>query len=246
MTGCQRIPAIDYDGGDGGLGTDEPDSSPGGSLEPVYNCDPVDQNDCGDDQKCTPLDKYGKQNYYDCVDDDGLYNTFESCEPAKNTGQDRCRAGTVCLADYTEQGICVNLCLDDKDCNQGLCIKDPKMGVDYCADECLPFAPAGCLSLLECRRETDRTVCQFATEEDDGITGDECGSRMGDRGCRDGFACLAGSVVTGCQSIRCCARFCDLNSEEPQCSDPDSCNPAFDDPAPPSESVGACYVPTQG
>lgn len=243
MSGCQRIPAPDYDDGADGLGTDDENPAPDGNQDPVYNCDPVDQNECGEGQKCTPLDKYGKQNYYDCIDDDGDIDTFDPCLPDKESGQDGCRAGSVCLADYSEQGICVNLCLKDADCEAGLCIRDPKMDVFYCADECIPFSPSGCPGILECRRDRDRTACQFATEIDEGITGDECGSGLGDRGCRGGFACLAGAVVTGCQSLRCCAPFCDLNSQEQQCSDPDTCNSAFEDPAPMAENVGACYVP---
>lgn len=234
---------MDYSDGGDGLGTDEPDPEPGGPTEPVYNCDPVDQNECAQGQKCTPLDRYGKQNYYDCVDDDGEIDTFESCVPDKESGRDGCRAGSVCLADYTERGICVNLCLADEDCDAGLCLRDPAMDVLYCADECIPFNPAGCPGILECRRSTDRTACQFTIEMDDGIAGDECASRIGDRGCRDGFACLAGAVVTECGSIRCCAQFCDLNGPGTECVDPDTCNPAFDDPAPTSENVGACYVP---
>jgi hypothetical protein len=241
--GCQRIPTADYGDGGDGLGTDEPDQPPGGSNQPVYNCDPVDQNDCDPGQKCTPLDKYGKQNYYECVEDDGEIDIFEGCTPDKDTGQDGCRARGVCLADYTEAGgICVELCKEDKDCTAGLCINDPEMDVPYCADECLPFG-GGCPGILQCRRDRHHTVCQFATDVDTGTSGDECGDGIGDRGCRERFACLAGAVVTGCQSLRCCAEFCDLNSEEPECSDPDSCNPAFDNPAPTAENVGACYVP---
>jgi hypothetical protein len=243
VAGCQKLPTIEYDDGAGGLGSDEPDEPPGGSDQPVYNCDPVDQNDCGPGQKCTPLDKYGKQNYYECVEDDGEIDTFGACIPDKGSGEDGCRPGTVCLADYTESGLCVHLCLKDGHCPAGLCIRDPKMDVSYCADECIPFTPAGCPGILECRRANDRTACQFATDVDEGITGDECGARIGDRGCREGFACLAGGVVTGCQSLRCCAPICDLNGLSTECTDPDTCNPAFDDPAPMAENVGACYVP---
>jgi hypothetical protein len=148
----------------------------------------------------------------------------------------------VCLADFSDSALCVPLCLRDSDCDAGLCVPDPRQQVPYCANECVPFV-AECPSILECRRLSDRTACQFAAEDDVGGSREGCSHRVGDRGCREGFACIDGALVTGCEEARCCTPFCSLGGEGLECTSPDSCNPAFDNPAPSAESVGACYVP---
>ncbi len=258
--GCQMIPteeitttgasATDTDTGTG-TGTEGETSSASngeptqGQAEPDYRCDPADTESCAENEKCTALLQGNLQNLYDCVNDDGDRGPYEACTPAATSGQDKCPPSTLCAADTFEgtTGICALLCVSDNDCGGGLCLENPFNRVPLCADKCDPFA-ADCPPGLECRQTTDSFACLFPTEVDTGQETAQC-LPEGDRGCSQGYVCEAGGLIPDCQSPSgsCCTAVCDTEGPE-TCPVPATCNPAFTDPAPGYEWVGACYIPS--
>jgi hypothetical protein len=234
--GCQVVPVDFLDSGEtGGSGT-EP------TPDPVYNCDPGDENSCGADQKCTALDNAGTQNLYDCVDDDGTLAPFGGCTVAPMTGQDGCPRGHGCmpLEDGGAAGFCLPLCRDDADCTNATCIPTPHVDVPVCADHCNPLVGA-CPVVTRCLPDLDRYLCRFP-DGDDGAAGDSCDGTY-NRGCDEGLACQQGLVVNDCSVSDCCTPLCDLDAPTDPCTLPSECVSLFADPAPDLENVGVCITP---
>jgi len=251
---CQQLPtedptttadaATDTDGSD----SEDPSAGSGPTQDqslPDYRCDPADLSTCGADEKCTALLQGSQQNLYDCVPKDSLYGLYDACSPAPENGQDACSPGTICAPDSSERstGLCVPLCVNDSDCADGRCIENVFNDVPICADSCDPQVPL-CPTGLECRQTDDSFACQFPTEVDIGQETAQC-LVEGDRGCSQGYVCEAGELIPNCASPTgfCCTPICDTNNVD-TCESPATCNPAFINPAPGYEWVGACFVPS--
>ncbi len=253
--GCQRLDVESSDEGptpgdttgstsgesEGSSASDESDEGTdpetGGSV--TFDCDPIAQTGCNPDEKCTVVLQAGDVNYT-CVADDISLEPLGDCESALETGTDGCPAGYACLDDENDQGLCVPLCLDSGDCDNAVCLPELEHGIPYCAAECSPFE-GGCAAPLQCRRLNDQFACSFARPDDVGGQGEPCTTQE-DAGCGEGFVCLPGGLVPSCSSDNCCSTVCDVLNGE--CESPSTCVPLFDSPAPGSESIGACFVPS--
>jgi hypothetical protein len=229
----------DDDDDDDDSNDDDAESEAGESGGPVFECDPVEQTGCNGDDKCTVVLQAGSYGYT-CVADTVAHASLESCDPDLAGGLDGCPAGTACLSDEAEQGLCIPLCIDGSDCGDGNCIPDLENDIPYCADECSPFE-AMCPTPLQCRRLDDRFGCSFVRPDDTGSQGEPC-SVSGDVGCAEGFACMPGGLVPGCASDNCCSVLCDTTLGG--CDSPSTCTTLFDSPSPGSESIGVCIVPS--
>jgi hypothetical protein len=258
---CQQLPSgsdefgdvDDDDDGSGGSSTfgneeddddgDEADTgdADGGTDDgnPMLDCDPVAQTGCAAGEKCTVI-VAGGDTRYECVADDQTLDEYSPCTSSLGTGVDGCLAGLACLSDEMENGLCVEICLDNADCESGICESPPTSNATYCADECSPFESM-CPPPMQCRRASDRFVCEFARNADTGATGEACGIQ-GDEGCAEGYVCLPGELVPTCTSGACCTRVCDTLAPE-SCDAPAICEPLFEAPSPGNESIGACFVP---
>jgi hypothetical protein len=249
---CQRVPVGDFpleDGDDGegdgdGDGDGDGGNDTGGSNQPVYHCEPgEEQEDCADGEKCTPLLVGGQQNVYECVPDQPDHATYDDCVPAPLTGQDGCPPGYVCLGDdfQSPSGVCLPLCVSDADCELALCIADAFTDVPFCSDHCDPLLPMCGHDKQDCLRTQDRFTCKYAAEGDVGGQNAPCPGTL-DGGCAEGFVCVAGEIVPGCTAGFCCTSVCDLDGSG-TCASPATCNPLTDDPPPGFEHIGACFVP---
>ncbi|MCA9638315.1 MAG: hypothetical protein KC420_19935 [Myxococcales bacterium] len=237
-------------GGGGGSESASGDETQGsasgdpGSPVAELHCKPADLDSCPEGQKCTALLVGHYQNVYDCVEDDTALTLYSTCVPAPVSGQDLCPPSTVCAPTSGDggTGICAPLCLGDSECGSGRCIENPYNRVPVCGEICDPLTPI-CPAELECRQTDDAFACLFPTEVDIGTETAQCYSE-GDRGCGQGYVCEAGVLIPGCQSPTglCCTAVCDLEAPE-TCPIPATCNPAFTDPAPGYDWVGACYIP---
>ncbi|NJK32139.1 MAG: hypothetical protein HC927_06855, partial [Deltaproteobacteria bacterium] len=115
-----------------------------GGNEPEFNCDPTSSSSCPGEQKCTALNQTGTPTY-ECVPDDTSKLPFEECVPAPTTGQDGCPTGHTCMpvsSDTPEQGLCLELCKIDGDCEVSLCTPGPARRCGSCAAICDPLASA--------------------------------------------------------------------------------------------------------
>jgi hypothetical protein len=244
--GCQRLAVEDPSDSwtdlpdDTGVGTfaqDDDDGADDGGLQ--TGCNPVAQTGCSPGEKCTAVQVSGNQEAHACVSDPGGLEPFDPCNASLNDGIDGCPAGFVCL-EGADGGACVNLCLTNSDCDDGICVYHSTDNIRHCAAECSAFEPS-CVSPLECRRASDRFVCKFPSHGDTGTQGSPCEAEE-DFGCAGGFACLPGPIVLGCTDSSCCTSLCELSDSDP-CPQPSTCNALFPNPAPGFADVGACFVP---
>jgi hypothetical protein len=228
--------------GDGDGDEDETESS-GDGGGPVFNCDPDDAQPCPDGQKCTVLGPPSAP-VYDCVTDDGFLLPLESCTPAPSNGQDGCPSGYACLpisVETPDQGLCLQLCSVDANCELAFCAAPRGSQVKVCGPICDPLAPA-CPETMDCQRIRQAMfVCQFPGPDDDGTQTDACNGNQ-DAGCAEGFVCQTGQIVPDCSETSCCTSLCDL-SEPDSCGAPSLCGDLDLDPVPGLEDVGACYIP---
>jgi hypothetical protein len=206
------------------------------AVEPP--CDAIDHSGCEADQVCRVVRIAGTLTTV-CATDVPSVDPYSQCTKSLVDGRHGCPAGYVCLGESDRDSICVPSCNDDADCDGSSCALDRFDAVPYCAASCLPFSPA-CPQGLQCRRDGSRFACSFATGDDIGTTGAEC-SQPGDSGCKDGFVCLPGSVVSDCGFAKCCTGLCELPNGS--CADPAQCTAFLPDPSAEFESVGACLVP---
>ncbi len=212
--------------------------------EPQYDCDPALADACPAGQKCTALEFNGVQNLFQCVDDDPNLMPYQSCVPEPDSGRDRCPAGHLCVSNDEDQvmGLCMPLCGEDGSCGSSSCIAAPFTDVPVCATSCSPLAQ-DCPATLECLAAGSAFGCRFPGIFDVGTQGEVCdGVTL--EGCTEGYGCIQGNLVNGCATSHCCTTFCDLDTSDPNCPSPHSCQPwANGTPAPGLESLGICVVP---
>jgi len=259
---CQQLPQGadigsggddgDDDGGStsGDTGSDDEESSASADDDgdatgnddgnPTLDCDPVAQTGCNPDEKCTAIESAGEVTYT-CVADTDDLDPFSPCTPALASGMDGCPPGYACFGDEEDNGVCLPLCLDHGDCEDALCVAPPTTDATFCGSECSPFESL-CPASMQCRRVTDRFVCNFPRTSDVGGQAEEC-FLDGDGGCGEGFVCLPGELVPGCTSGTCCTAVCDTTLPD-SCDSPSLCSTLFETPAPGAETFGACYVPS--
>lgn len=251
LLGCQRLEIADDDGGVLSFGSSSSESSSSAIADssesedsndttvPGFDCDPVLQTGCNGDEKCTAVVASGAVSYV-CTTDPGNLDPFDGCEASIGTGVDGCPVGFACIADELDAGLCVPLCLDTNDCDEAVCINEPLHNIPFCATECSPFE-GGCISPTQCRRGDDRFACTFPHADDVGGQGEPCNTAS-DAGCGEGYVCVAGGLIPDCTTDNCCTTVCDVT--EDTCDSPSTCTPIFPSPAPGSESIGACLVPS--
>ncbi len=252
LAACQRVPLDEDPPPEDETGSTEGDdptttnaSAEDSSQEPSFGCEPGDAGTCPSGQKCTALAQGGPQNDFQCVNDDGTIPEGEDCTPAPGTGQDGCAGGTVCLISSQDDalGSCIEACGSDADCEPGKCTISPYTLTPFCADSCDPLFP-DCPFGRSCLQSDDRFMCGIAFAETDiGVLAEECDS-INLRGCTEGFACMAGALIPGCNFNACCTNVCDMNGGDEQCTTPALCKTLFPMPAPGFDNLGACYVPT--
>jgi len=249
---CQRVPLGDLPDEDeetsaestGDAVTTGPVSGGGGGGGPQFECEPADEQSCGDGEKCTAVSDGGPQNRFRCVTDDTTILPGDDCTPAQGTGQDGCSTGHACLMSQPDdiQGRCLPLCHFDEDCEPGACQTSPYTLTTFCAAPCDPLVPA-CDPGMACRQTVDRFVCGMNIEETDiGQAGEEC-DLTSLRGCAENLLCMAYALVPACAYTACCTTVCDLTEGDEQCIAPALCGSPFAAPAPDFETIGACFVP---
>lgn len=262
LPACQRLGTNEFPFGDDGNSDTSAESEESGSDEGEeegedeggedggtdLECDPTDAqtSGCPDGQKCTALVVGGDRDTYRCVDDSPSLELYEPCTHAPTSGLDGCPPASACVPSNSEtlDGFCLPMCLEDSDCELGLCTEDPFTQLPVCADDCSPLEGLCPIPQLECLHEQDHFVCEFPTEQDVGGSLDPCDGFV-DAGCAEGFLCLQGAIIPGCESLTgfCCTPTCDLTGPD-SCPSPASCNDIEDNPPPGFEDIGACYVPS--
>jgi hypothetical protein len=159
------------------------------------------------------------------------------------SGIDDCDLGAYCwyVDEITLEGVCVALC-EGSDASPTCA--DPALScfilddtaVTACVPPCDPLAPA-CAPGSTCvlaEANDQGPVCVPLTLGLPTGEGTEC---EWPNGCGDGFACVGGASVAGCEAPYCCATVCDLDG--PVCGD---ANPQCDPLAGAPQGVGACVM----
>lgn len=163
---------------------------------------------------------------------------------------DDCGDGLYCheVDDTTGEGLCRELCPDQEACD------DPFATCVAWFDGMLPVRSGICSNLSEpscpngnaCYAVPATGNCDLAAcgpQVGVGAQGDAC-TRLND--CENGFQCVDGSRVPGCESGRSCTRYCDISILD-DCAElrgticdtemiKGNCAPAF-------YYVGACMIP---
>jgi hypothetical protein len=118
----------------------------------------------------------------------------------------------VCLVTFQDAdvGSCIELCSSDSRLRARQVHLNPYGGTPFCADSCDPLFPE-CPQGRSCLQAEDRFICAIAFEDVDiGVTGEEC-SAQSYSGCAEGYACMTGALIPGCNFSACCTNVCDLD-----------------------------------
>lgn len=222
-------------------GTTETGDTGGEQLD----CAPDDLEACPEGSKCTALlpdDDTGVN--YSCVMDAGDLLPGETCFPDPVTGVDGCPSGYACIPD-TEltptEGHCLELCLDDTSCVEGVCVSPPASPIPVCATLCNP-AVQNCTEPQVCRRvETRAFACEIPLPSDIGLAGDPCDGEN-DLGCAPGFVCEPSAELLDCEDDYCCTNVCEVGGE-PVCDEMLMCEELELESQLDSPTIGACRFP---
>jgi hypothetical protein len=226
----------DPDTGGGFIG--EPDN---GAIE--AQCDPGAQ-DCPRGQKCTSYVSTPGGKTVDathCVDVIGDDLFGETCE--RMVDNDTCAAGFFCMTDvsgHTGMGVCLEYCSMGVPCEfGGECFAFNDGTLPVCQQLCDPLLQ-DCPGEQGCYAAFSSFVCATPGPIDGmGQDGASCATIQG---CDPGLLCRTGT--DGCQSdTGCCTPVCDLSEGAGQCTAPEECVQALDDPPPSLQDVGFCGIP---
>ncbi len=208
----------------------------------VEMCDPGEQ-DCPKGQKCTSFVSTPGNDTVDathCVDVMGDRAFGEACERIE--GNDDCGTGLFCMTDvsgHLGEGVCLEFCTVNQPCEfGGECFAFNDGALPLCQQLCDPLIQ-DCPPTQGCYQAFDSFVCAMpGPPAGGGNDGDACGTIQG---CNPGLVCAAGT--DGCTEPSCCTPVCDLSGPATQCTAPDECIQALEDPPPMLSQVGICAVP---
>jgi hypothetical protein len=187
-------------------------------------CDPVCQDGCGCNQKCSsntagtltcnmPLAL-------------GTRAVGQSCDiqaPGTTQQTDSCAAGLVCVADSCQGQSCYRFCVTDQDCPNSTCSRDAGGGVKICdvpfvTCDPLPGQPSDCPATGQgCYLSStmaDRTLCTSCP-----------GGVVANAGCTLSRDCLPGLVCVDATNINDfrCRRVCSLQGGGGGCNNGLTC-----------------------
>lgn len=212
-----------------------------GQIEAM--CDPGTQ-DCPRGQKCTSFVSTPGGMTVDnthCVDVIGDDLFGESCE--RMADNDTCAAGFFCMTTVsgnTGTGVCLEYCSMGVPCEYGgECFAFNDNTLPLCQQLCDPLLQ-DCPGEQGCYAAFSSFVC--ATPGPVGGMGDDGATCATIQGCNPGLLCQSGT--DGCQSdTGCCTPVCDLAGAPDQCTSPEECIQALEDPPPNLQDVGYCGIP---
>lgn len=227
----------------------------------VSMCDPWEEMDCPEGEKCTHYATMGAGwDASKCVPIQGDQQPGEPClamgEPVGKTGLDDCADGSMCweVDPNTAMGHCIALCknaVEDAHCPDGtVCEAYPSYAI--CAFECDPMqAGADCPNpdnLCLKYAGDDTFICRWNASDGEHPHGTPC---MYANSCNHGLFCADTARVPGCSdpdADKCCTPFCDLDQPD-TCPDQNlgvECVPWWEEPEmAPAEyaHVGGCLLP---
>lgn len=206
-------------------------------------CDPG-QQDCPKGQKCTSFVSTPGGKTVDsthCVDIIGDDLFGESCE--RMVDNDTCAAGFFCMTDvsgHTGMGVCLEYCIVNQPCEYGgECFAFNDGTLPVCQQLCDPLLQ-DCPGEQGCYAAFDSFVCAMPGPVDG--MGDDGATCATIQGCNPGLLCRQGT--DGCPSdTGCCTPVCELGGPADQCTSPEECIQALEDPPPMLQDVGYCGIP---
>ncbi len=217
-----------------------------------WPCDPWNQDECPEGDKCTAWADDGGNSWNDTKCVEVAPNPHKPGEPCKVEGSgvsglDDCERGAMCWDPDPDTliGTCVGLCDGSPrtpTCAEPntFCVVSGEGVLNLCLPTCDPLAvdcPEGqvCINAGEVHFS-----CTVGTP---GAVGEVC--EFADA-CDPGLACITGSLVPGCAPAAsgCCSPYCSLAA--PTCPDLNqTCTPWFEPGQAPEgyEDVGVCSLP---
>ncbi|KIG19375.1 hypothetical protein DB30_02656 [Enhygromyxa salina] len=157
------------------------------------------------------------------------------------SGHDDCELGAMCTwLDQQNAGVCLALCSGSPgapSCDGAVpAICQPCSGCpSLCVPTCDPLAN-NCGPGYACAPNGGNFTCTPSTNLGAGVLGDPCEYAVQ---CAEGFACIEGAAVAGCEQAGCCSPFCKLSL--PECPNFMTCEPWFEaGEPPPVPDVGVC------
>jgi hypothetical protein len=190
-------------------------------VPPAGSCDPLTNDGCPSDQKCTAL-RDGNTLSLGCGNrsDSGTGEKGENddCQPVPDTGRqtgDDCGNGLACFNWAGESPKCHRLCAHSgcsRDCADGWACNRQLPGIEgywSCGVSCRPLDQTGCQPDEGCYVASSGPTCAQAGSK---ATGEECDpSKVND--------CVAGSTcITGLSNGNRCLAFCSTSGGSPGCS----------------------------
>lgn len=238
-----------------GVAEDTTATSAGFIVDPdggcvFFSCDVWGQ-DCPEGEKCLPWNGGGEGPSDGCAKSRCSPLAADTRAPGESctvddepwSGVDDCELGAYCwdVDPMTLEGVCVALCQGSEAepaCADAAlsCFILTSTSVTACVPACDPLVPAcapGSTCVLSAANDQP-PVCMPVTLGVPTGEGSECEWELG---CGDGFACVEGAQVSGCDGSYCCATLCDLDA--PACGEVNpACEPITGAPA----GVGGCMT----
>ncbi len=246
---------VDSDTGDDVTFIDPVDTGcaapPGYEAHCTWECD-IWQQDCPRGEKCMPWSNDGGSawNAVRCspiAEDPAVVGESCTVEGSGVSGLDNCELGAMCfyVDSETNEGLCVGMCTGSPDepvCDAGSqCLVSGEGTLALCLPTCNPLND-DCAEGLLCTPNAFGPNFGCITQVDFPVAdGQPCDAP---NECATGLVCLSGDV-TGCDSVGCCAAFCNVSDGDPNpacVQEGQSCVSWYEKgQAPPGyEDVGVC------
>lgn len=184
-------------------------------VPPGGSCNPLTNDGCSSDKKCTAL-RAGDSLSLGCGSR-GDKSENDECQPVPETGPqtgDNCGSGLACFNWAGESPKCHKLCVHSgcsRDCAEGWACNRRLPGIDSywsCGVSCRPLEQSGCPSNEGCYVASGGPVCAEAGKK---AVGEECdSSKVND--CEAGSTC-----ITGLSNGNRCLAFCSTSGGSPSC-----------------------------
>ena len=191
------------------------DSSCKPFVPPAGSCDPLTNDGCRSDEKCTAL-REGDTLSLRCGSK-GDKGENDDCQPVPETGPqtgDDCGDGLACFNWAGESPKCHRLCAPSgcsRGCSDGWACSRRLPGIDSyrsCGASCRPLDQSGCQSGEGCYVASSGPVCAQAGNK---RVGEDCdSSKVND--CEGGSTC-----ITGLGEGNRCLAFCSTGGGSPSC-----------------------------